>query len=403
MNWTTPRDMKAQLTRFWDRGDLLRTLLEADATFPIRLTLKGPSSAELTDHFEAVRLWATELSSMRHLRLEWREIRHRVQGLQRLPDQAWVDTLDEALTLLGKQRDAERFRQLANSTTLPSLLPWLKRRPLQALELKERWSAILSIVKWMCAHPRPAIYLRQVDSPGVHSKFIEAHRAVLSELFDLALPYDAIDANKTGISQFSARYGFLDKPLSIRFRVLDGQIQLFHGIAHPDITLDAESFANLKIICRHVFITENETNFLAFPSMPDAIVIFGKGYGWDALARAHWLTNCPIHYWGDIDTHGFAILDQLRARFDHVSSFLMDRKTLTDHEIHWGEEHDQAIHDLPRLTAIERALYNDLRDNRIRKNLRLEQERVEFHWVTAGLQQLKDQPSPVVFKSPACE
>ena len=31
---------------------------------------------------------------------------------------------------------------------------------------------------------------------------------------------------------------------------------------------------------------------------------------------------------GDIDTHGFAILDTLRARFDHVESFLMDRDTL---------------------------------------------------------------------------
>jgi hypothetical protein len=66
---------------------------------------------------------------------------------------------------------------------------------------------------------------------------------------------------------------------------------------------------------QRVFITENETNFLAFPEVADAIVVFGAGYGWEALARASWLHRCQLHYWGDIDTHGFAILDQLRGYF----------------------------------------------------------------------------------------
>ena len=114
-------------------------------------------------------------------------------------------------------------------------------------------------------------------------------------------------------------------------------------------------------------------------------MIFGAGYGWDALATAQWLARCGIHYWGDIDTHGFAILDQLRGRFEHVSSFLMDRDTLLAHETQWGEEPDQVLHDLPRLTADERALFDDLRDNRIRGKLRLEQERVGYQWVTRAL------------------
>ena len=96
-----------------------------------------------------------------------------------------------------------------------------------------------------------------------------------------------------------------------------------------------------------MFIAEYETNFLVFPAAADAIVIFGAGYGWDALAKAGWLSRCAIHYWGDIDTHGFAILDHLRRRFDHVVSFLMDRPALMAHEALWGSEPDQVIHDLP--------------------------------------------------------
>ena len=107
-------------------------------------------------------------------------------------------------------------------------------------------------------------------------------------------------------------------------------------------------------------------------------MIFGAGYGFETLGRAHWLRKCRLHYWGDIDTHGFAILDALRARFGHAESFLMDRGTLMAFESLWGAE-DRPIHrDLPRLTAEERALYDDLRDHRIGRNLRLEQERIGF-------------------------
>jgi hypothetical protein len=168
-------------------------------------------------------------------------------------------------------------------------------------------------------------------------------------------------------------------------RVLDERLRLISGSAFPDITLDSDSFASLDMPVRHVFITENETNFLAFPTAREAIVIFGAGYGWDAMAKARWLARCAVHYWGDIDTHGFAILDQLRSRLQHVSSFLMDRDTLNAHDMHWGEEPDQVLHDLPRLSSEERALFDDLRDNRIRKNLRLEQERLGFQWVTDAL------------------
>jgi hypothetical protein len=387
MSWTTPHELNAQLVRLWERGELLRPLVTGEAAFPLRLALKAPTSPELTDRFEAVRAWTAELAAMPHIRVEGREVRHRVHGLQRLPDQVWIDSLDGALALLGKRRDAERFSEVLELTraTVPALLPWLARRPLQALDLAEQWPQLLAVADGLVEHPRPGIYLRQVDIPGVHSKFIEAHRAVLAELLDLVLPAEAIAGERAGVAQFAARYGFLDKPVHIRLRVLDERIRLLPGAACPDVSLDASSFASLDIPVSRVFITENETNFLAFPPASDAIVIFGRGYGWEALARARWLTGCAIHYWGDIDTHGFAILDQLRNRFAHVSSFLMDRATLAAHQMHWGEEPDQVLHDLPRLTAEERALFDDLRDNRIRKNLRLEQERVGFGWVTDGL------------------
>lgn len=141
----------------------------------------------------------------------------------------------------------------------------------------------------------------------------------------------------------------------------------------------------LQLDLARVFVTENETNFLAFPPVEKAIVIFGAGYGWEALARAAWLQRCPIHYWGDIDTNGFAILAQLRARFAHVESMLMDRATLHAHEPQWGREDSPPPADVSRLTAEESSLYEELRDHCIRPFLRLEQEHIGFGWLEKAL------------------
>ena len=392
MTWTGPKELKAQLARLWERGDLLRDAVTGNPRFPLRLSLKSPSSADITDRFNEVRAWAAELAATDSIRVEWQELRHRVQGTQKMPACVWVETLEDALISLGKRKDWDRFSAQVSATRQvhPALLPWLEKRPLQALELSAEWPRLLTVVAWFVDHPRPGIYLRQVDLPGVHSKFIEAHRSVLAELLDMALPANAVDVSKTGISQFSARYGFLEKPTRIRFRVLDPAIRAVPGSGCPDVTLDADSFGHLELAVQRVFITENETNFLAFPPIRDAIVIFGAGYGWDALARSHWLKNCPLHYWGDIDTHGFGILDQLRGYFNHVTSFLMDRATLDAHASVWGSEDKPLRVDLHRLTPAERTLYDDLRDNRIRVGLRLEQEHIGFHWLAHRLEQLLD-------------
>lgn len=390
MMWTTPKDLKAQLIRLWERGELLRDVVTGNVRFPLRLSLKTPGSADITDHFELVRSWATELSATSHLRLEWQEVRHRVQGAQRLPASAWIESIEDALNWIGKRRERDHFMTLVSATRQanPALLLWVEKRPLQALELANEWPQLLAVVEWLRKHPRPGIYLRQVDLPGVHTKFIESQRGVLTELLDLALSTEAIDATKTGVSQFASRYGFLDKQARIRFRVLDPEIQLISGLDYPDIALDAASFSRLALSVRHVFITENETNFLAFPRVKDAIVIFGAGYGWDALGRSRWLNDCTMHYWGDIDTHGFGILDQLRGYFPHVKSFMMDRATLEAHASAWGVEDKPLLADLLRLTPDECALYDDLRDNRIRLGLRLEQEYVGFSWLNHRLQSL---------------
>ena len=438
IRWTPPADLRTQVRRLWDRGKILSSLATGETFFPMRLVLKRPSAAELRDHFDEARTWSASLRAMPHVRLTMREFRHRVSGANALPHEAWIDTVEDAVALMGTQRETAAFRRVVEATgdRQPSLLPWLARRPLQGLQLAGDWDRLLDVVGWLQDHPRPGVYLRQMDVPGVHSKFVEARRGVIGELLDCALLPESIDAGAAGAAGFARRYGFLDKPERIRFRVLDPARALLPGghIQHAmhdagtsvagiggdgtgggciqdamhdastsvagiggdgtggshiqDVTLDARTFAALDTGVSRVFITENEINFLAFPRMKDAMAIFGAGYGFESLGQAHWLARCRLFYWGDIDTHGFAILDELRGNFDQVESFLMDRDTFLAFESLWGAESSPIDRDLPRLTAGERALYDDLRDNRIGTHLRLEQERIGFAWVRNELSRL---------------
>ena len=285
--------------------------------------------------------------------------------------------------------EAARFRRLLDDTTarFPVLRPWLLEQPHRALEHASEWERVLAVLDWFLAHPRPSVYMRQIEAEGVHTKFVEERKGLLAELLDRVLPAEAVDlAAGAGAAAFEARYGLRAKPALVRLRVLDRR-HLIAGIS--DLALPAPELAALRPAVERVFITENEINGLAFPDVPGSLVIFGLGFGLVRLAQVPWLADVAVYYWGDIDTHGFSMLDRLRATLPHARSFLMDRATLLAHRPVWGQESENERclkRPLPRLGFQKSTnLYEDLVANRIADRLRLEQERVSFAWLLRAL------------------
>jgi hypothetical protein len=380
------------------------SILGGDPLFPLRLKIKGPDSGELPERFDETRAWIAKLSesaSSPGYRLERKEINHRQLGRNELPVAALFDRAEDALAFAGKRREAARLVALADEigSAFPALHDWCVRRPLVVLEREADWPALLAAMAWFKAHPRSGLYARQIDAPGVHSKFVEGNRGLLSELLDIVLPPEAVDREAEGSAGFARRYGLREKPRYVRFRLLDPALDLGLGLhlAGVDpalrvdqLTLLAEDFAGLFPAReasgpRQVFITENEINFLAFPDQAGSLIVFGAGYGFAALSRAEWLHSRRIRYWGDLDTHGFAILDQLRADFPEAESLLMDRATLLAHRDLWTSEGSPTKAELSRLHPEERELYDELRYDRLAPSLRLEQERIGFSWVESAL------------------
>ncbi len=304
-------------------------------------------------------------------------------GKNSVPVGAWVDTLDEALTIVNKRREADRFRSIVALTQgrHPAIVSYMARRPLIVLQYSSDWKKLLDITDWMLQHPRPDIFVRQVDIPGIHTKLIETYRGILREFFELVLPDEAIDQYSNNVSGFEKRYGFREKPVRIRFRILDPALTFIKCDGYQDITLDADSFITMQPNVSNVFITENETNYLAFTALPKSMVIFGAGYGLNFLAAAQWLQGCEVYYWGDIDTHGFAILNSARTYLPQLRSVLMDRQSLMAHEPLWVSEDVQHNADeLAGLTSDEQRLYQDLKGQVLGRDVRLEQERIGWQY-----------------------
>jgi hypothetical protein len=59
--WTTPAELRAQLMRRWDKGELLAEIVAPGGLFPLRLSLRGPTSSDLSERFDDVRAWAAGL------------------------------------------------------------------------------------------------------------------------------------------------------------------------------------------------------------------------------------------------------------------------------------------------------------------------------------------------------
>lgn len=390
--WSTPSDIRARVRRWWERGEILAATVTGENLFPREIRLTGPKAKDVNDDLGAVMDWVRTLRDHSRERAEhgydlrWETRRSRLHGENAVPVAAVIPDQATALRLLRRGSDAERFRRLAEETgrRQPALHDWLSRRPLQALEHADDWPRLLDVVEWFGRHPRPGLYLRQLEIPGVDSKFIEARRGLIAELLDAVLPTDAVNTHASGARAFSRRYGLLQEPALIRFRILEPAHAL-QGLT--DLSVPPEEFARLDLPVERVYITENRINGLTFPHCEGSIVIFGLGYGLERLTDIAWLHERQIHYWGDIDTHGFGILNRLRAAFPKAHSLLMDRDTLTAHRDLWGSEPAEKRYtgEPTHLTDDEYSLFRDLRENRLGERVRLEQERVGYAWLRARI------------------
>lgn len=382
--WTTAKGVADRVRKRWTSGALLRERAAGASFQPIEVPLRGPSSADLAERLDVVREWAATISRAAHggraFRIETVSIGGRHLGRSELPGRAVIDTFEQAVRLLGVGGPggavAAFDEVLRISARIPAAQDWVLANPLRAVELAGEWPAILAARDWLDWHRGSGRYLREIDAPGVDTKLVERHRGVLARLLGVS----------TGASGFLEQLGLATKPGFVRLRFDPRALGMPESIT--EASLHATELAALAPRIRRALIIENEVSYLSAPIPDGGVVVWGRGY--DASEPAlSWLAEAAarggVAYWGDLDTHGFAILHRVRSHLPGVRSMLMDRETLFAHEARWGTEPAPTNASLPSLTDAERELYEDLVTDRYAPALRLEQERLDWGYVARRL------------------
>ncbi|MCL1078754.1 hypothetical protein D5R81_12305 [Parashewanella spongiae] len=391
----TLNDIRKKIHKKWQSFALHNAFLCGESPFPLRFPLPKVTDKQLLHDFAKItEQWQTlkqDMVKYPMLTLCWTSRNFNVMGTQKVPEAIEISDLASLLSFVRENQNWQQFTQDAHqlSHTYPQLAEWQKKSARKIWQHQGKWPRLIQVCHYFLENPKPNCYLRELTIPQVDTKFIEGNQAMLKELLDILLPESAINDEVSGLSNhgFARRFGLkYDQPL-IRFRMLDPQLfSEFNDIS--DLSLPIEEFAKLDLLVDRVFITENKTNGLSFPNKKNSIVIFGLGYGIQQLKNIDWLRQCQIHYWGDMDSHGFAMLSQIRHYYPKTQSLLMNTIVLMACKTQWQSEVTPCRLTFEQLTLLspeEQQIYQQLADGFKTKHVRLEQEIIPFDWLNDAL------------------
>ena len=379
-----PRDIRRLLSRRFQSRRC--EWLAGGGAWPLEARLGVPTENQARARYDTVRDWAKSWAEWRGVgELAWVERRWRNLGAQRLPAK---------LTLAGPGQVAEWVEESARwERAARRYQTMLERRPGISGRVEAYFDMLADyneadfdrlgrLIDWLCENPATGLYPRQLPIAGLDSKWLESRKGMAADLIEAArgLPRQAGD--------FYRRCGLSAPPRLTRLRLLDRRLQKRLG-GLSDVCAPWRQLSELDLPVARVLVVENTQTGLACEALPGAVVVMGLGYDVDVLARLPWVKNADCVYWGDIDTHGFAILSRARAIVPAIRSALMDRETLDNHRDLWVEEKTRhRAPALPQLTDAEQEVYRALKGNVWGRNIRLEQERIAWDYAWGRVRRL---------------
>lgn len=366
----TRRELLAEAERAWPR--FLRSLVTGEPFFPQAVRIgKTRLAADYATRKAELETFRRDAESL-GLTVAWREKEHRRYHTHEVPDSAVWESEPAYVQALGKAAEARAFREDA-ALLPPEFREWAAGSPLTVVEHHGAWPELLRVVEWFRANPGSGLYLRQIPVESVDTKFFEQRLKVLDAL---------LVASEPTAKHFEHRHGLRREEPLIRLRFLDPAFQMERGFPIADFALPAPAFRTLALAGANVVVTENLRNFLALPRVENGVAVFGGGNAIPLLAGAAWLGESRIHYWGDMDQHGFAILGQMRVIFPNTKSLLMDAASLAEwRRLAVADPTPMLEMSTAALTLDERVTLKQITANR----LRLEQERIPFLAILTAL------------------
>ena len=396
MTLKTLREADALLVRRFERSLVERLLGEA---FGLSYEPAFHLSLGRVTEAEAVR----DLHGLKAELVRWREIlphrpgwrvvlaeqRFRTVGLTvRLPRELTVDSTESLIRALQPNgvtpavwrtalarllRFCETFALTSEESRKSAAAALRSLKLLFPSDTSDReFEVVLRTLSWLLRHPNAGLFPRALPVEGVDSKWLERRRAALARL------WNTVTGENVSAADFLEHAGLLRLPQFVS--VKNAAAWVGEEAAEEVVQLPVETLAKKAPESPVVLIIENEQTALSL-DFPDVPIFLALGYGVTLLANLPWMKEKRILYFGDLDTHGLAILAECRRLFPQTESVLMDLPTFERWRDFAVTEPKGAALSPEHLTPEERALANVLSAGR----LRLEQERIPLEEVRGAL------------------
>lgn len=387
-----PEDIRARCARQFARehvGWLGRAAIGLN--WPQAMLLGSPKESEAASEPESIRAWAHAWRAWNAARqpgqVLWETRRWLRMGDQQLPVSLVLGSAEELADLAGQgarwRRACARYALLCD-TCAALVGRSASQRLFDALaDYSDADSdRLISLIRWFDQHPSSGLQLRQLPVVGLDTKWVEQRRGLIVDLALARLPREQAEGS---VRDMHALLGLAKPATRIRLRLLgDGLRRQVGGLS--DIEAPLDELAALPIAPRLVLVAENLESGLALPAIPGAVALMKLGHAVNLLRQLPWMPAARVVVWGDVDTHGFAILDRVRSAFPQTDSMLMDSDTLLGHRHLWVEEPQPYVGPhLERLTAQERQVFDGLKAGTWGARVRLEQERLPWPVVVNAL------------------
>ncbi|MFC8680202.1 Wadjet anti-phage system protein JetD domain-containing protein [Microbacterium ureisolvens] len=369
----TVADLRVRARRLYERDS--RQWAAAGGAGPVlEVPLHPPTERAALADLEATRAWVAtwrRADGDPDVELVWGRRSWSRVGSQEVPERAIVRGAEAIARVAGEAPAwvliSERqsvLRAVAGTSEEAVGALCSQSRTIEGLDPAD-FNRLIDVLGWLRDNPASGRRIRELPIRGIHSKWIEARRGLVEALH-------RVGTGATGL-------GFLEPSPLVRMRILDPALAL-GGLT--DVSAPVDDLVRLSVRPQRVYVFENLATVLAMPEEPDAIVIHGGGHRVDLVAGLPWAQR--VIYWGDLDSHGFAILHQLRASGVEASSVLMDTETLIAHRDLWVDDPEPNTGVFRLLTVDEKATLQLLS---AQGNVRLEQERIPWEYALARLPQ----------------
>lgn len=375
-------DIKRRLERTW-ADDLTDTATSWPHRFPLGTAAKSELERGWQGTYQPLiaewRQWAREHPV--HLHTEPKRVYTTTQDV---PTHVEVADIESAAALTGSNWPVRLTRARARLSEITSRFPHTPDMPrtLRAIEVYSDidFALLLTTAAWFEHNDALGYTPRQVPIPGLHAKWLNTHQSQI-----LAL-------SRRKSLELLPRH-----PSRIHFTYLDPAHRAAGGRIHDSATVGDSFTPSYRPTT--VVISENKDTAIHFPPIPGAIAVEGEGFGGKTAAAFPWVSGAAsLYYWGDIDAHGFEILNGWRADGVPATSLLMDIATYRRYEPYGTNTDRHGVllqpgtpKPLPHLTTEEIRVYQCLLDPALATHRRIEQERIPLEAALEAMGQRRAQ------------